>query len=1464
MPTKTERILSYLPGTFRAAFERSALRAVVEAFGRELLEAENSLAALMRAHWVDHADRGAEEVDDLKRLAALYGLEPRNDEGVEEFREHLKRYVGTFLDGTVTVQGILRVTAEALGLHIADDPGDLDAWWRRRGDVLETVEPRRDDAAEILFGHGILEAAGAAARPARVEGTIDLSSGVDLREAPRLWLKVYGQAHPAIDLAAAAADPSRVTLAEIVDAINEDLGSEVAGRHGSHLVLTSPSAGPASELKVQSIPTGDAALAVLGLAPRSYRGAKAEPATVTGHVLAAPVDLRQRRYLRLEIDGTHLAEIDCAGADPAATSLDEIVGAINGGLGLEVASHDGQHLTLASPTSGSGSVVAFREPAVGDARPLLFGEVALVHTGRDPRPARVIGRDLSGGVDLREASKIRLKIDGGTASTLDLAGAAPEVTTLDEIVATLEAALGAGVARHDGRRPILISPSVGGNGRITFQPLSERDAGEAVFGIRPRVFAGAGAEPARLASDRDLGSGGDLRARHVLRLAVDGGEPIDIDLAAGAEEPEHVHLTEIVAAINEALEATVASHDGRSLALTSPTAGATSRLAVGPLEDPRRRRFVTRAVVTDEASRALLGFLEHEARGIAATRARVVGGKDLKHGVDLREDRYLRLAVDGGSAVDVDGAGARPRATTLDEIVAAINIALDAPVASHDGRHVILSSPSEGEASRIAFEPPRAQDALGPLMGVEPGTVRGREATGVRFTGTADLATGLDLPAGAAVHLGVDEAEPREIVLTEPAARLGPAEVVSAINRPFLAAGRPIVASHDGHRILLTSRARGPESRVEFCPPAGADATSDVFGITAPRLYEGEDARPAVVRGEVDLRAGIHLTKARFLRLSVDGAPVATIDVAAGAADPAAVALGEILAAINDTLGHGVASSHGGRLVLTSPTTGLSSRVTLECHTSGDARERLFGKVAAETSGRAATPAVITGEVDLLSPADLDDRRRLRLRVDGGRPVEIDVAGTEPAETSLEDVVEALEAVHPGLASATDDARLRLTSPTAGEASRLEVLPLRWLEVQEYPPEPRTSRRTARHGELWPIVHSGAAETPLEVEIRPSHGAFAPALADLERGWSIRLMAAVGRGETARVWRDPESGLWAVILDAEGGERCAPILVESLSPETGSGGPEGLLSLPRGRSRFLFRQGRASRFDAAHFAEDDISGARFTGEPCAEGGVFGASRFGPTEPVEAIFGRLEPAPPVEVTLRYEHHRPGAFEVHLPADLPERFGGRFNEARFGTDETEKFPGTVTEPPDDEDHLVTLIHQGKDGRGEEAPVSPSRLVSAHVVPSVPLGWEAVTMPFRKPHRLTLGDPSRPARLYLAEEEVDGFLEMAAREPGSWGNQIAVSVRPAGQPARWDVEISLAGPRFENARQVVLGAPPPSLAQELAQPGPIGVLQAKAAGVEARVTRDRATLAGVHNPRSSDHDDENRTSLHGKKSR
>ena len=1346
MPTKTDRILSYLPGTFRALPRPTALYAVVDAFGNELLLAENSLAAVMQAHWVDHADRGAVVIDDLACIAALYGLAPRADESVEEFREHLKRYIRTFLEGTVTVQGILRVTAEALGLRIAYAYEDMDTWWTRADDGLITVEPRGDDAAELIFGVKVATAAGSPVCPARVTGNVDLS----------------------------------------------------------------------------------------------------------------------------------------------------------------------------------------------------------------------------GGVDLSERSKIQM-VD--------------------------------------------------------------------IFGIAPRTFAGAAAKAASIIGATDLSKNVDLMARHFIKIAVDSKPAAEIDLRAGAANPRAVALGELAIAINSALGPGIATHDGQHLILTSPTTGSASSLAVEPLEITRFRRFVTRAMITDEASHATFGFTSCEARGTAATGARFIGKADLSRGADLREARYLRLAIDDRLAVDIDCNGKRPRATMIDEVVKAINDTLGMDVAAHDGVHLVLLSPSSGAGSRIAIEPPRTTDALDRLLGLEPATFRGHDATGVNFVGTVDLSAGVDLDANAAINLAIDGTEPVEITLGDPEPSH---KTLNQLMITINLALEKTVATHDGTHIILTSPSPSPgaNSQIVFSSPEGADAAAAVFGITPPRAYHGADACPAHVIGIRDLSSDADLQITRFLSLAVDGQPAVDVDCVAQAADPGAASLDEIAAAINMALETETASHDGMHLILKSPTLGLAGRIMLEPYTSGDARHLLLGEVEDVTKGSAPAPAVITGEVDLLTPVDLSQRRLIRLAVDGGRPVDIDVAGAAPTTTFLDEIVEAINAVFPDLTTATEDDRLRVTSPTPGEESRLSFLPLRYLEVVEYPPEPAEMHaRFVRHGDGWSVVNEGAADVFAEVQLTAPQGVVGPTLVNVTLGWRCRLLTILNIGETARLRYDARLGLQATILSSDGETRPVPgseILVGPLgaqawvpfegawyltgndedpaalqlnnplapslvrlrarragasshaiavtvaesdltaaSPEptvadgsparlvgrvlaheegyhlldaneaviahlrtgpdvdlaayqdrvvavtgplhtgepalmivhqiadlfdvtlrftpeegdsveesypgvtigVGTAEPDSLvwqinagpqfsqlvkaeelnksivLTLPRGKSEWIYGGCHSSRFNQAHF-----NAARFAGDRCDDRGVFNISRFthAPPEPVAAVFAPADPLPDpaVEVVFCWPSHRPGAFCVNLPADLPARFGGRFNKARFGQkkDTPELYEKVVTEPSDDPNYLVARIN------------GASTLVGAGVVPRVPLGWEAVIMPFRKPEFLTLGAEDAPARLYLAEEGLDGFIKVEANENGAWGNEIAVTARQSG-PAMYDVAIIYQGSFFENARQVALGKGPqppaprcqkektgsaaqqvapdkdlPTLIQDLLQPGPIGVLQSKAAGVRADVSRDR----------------------------
>lgn len=1601
MPTKTDRILGYLPGTFRASPRPAVLYSVVDAFGNELLQAENSLSAVMMSHWVDFADKNVPAIADLEKMASLYGLTPRDDETVEEFREHLKRYVRTFLDGTVTVQGILRIAAEVLGLHLQDSNNLLDSWWKRHPQELITVSVRGDDAAERLFGVGALATQGVSALPALIRGDRNVD-GVDLGTQPHLYL------------AADTVTPKDITLPQgpaaldkVVEAIHNATGLALARADKGRLVLASTTLGAASSLEVLE-GSDDAAFPLLGLAPRIYHGTEPSAAVLAGTVdLSGGADLSMERHVRLSVDGTRFAEVDCAAPGGALSSLDHIRDAVNAALGAVIASHDGHFLTLESPTKGFQSVVAVERATAQDAATRIFGKSTALVTGQDAQPARATGRrDLSGGVDLNQASIIQLQIDG-SSQTINCAGIDAEHTQTIEIVNAINTAFKARVASPDGTSITITSGVTGAAGEITFQSPSQGEATEAIFGIRPRIARGSAESTARIAGLPDLSQDINLMARRYLSLAVDGGGPAEIDLQAGPADPQKALLTEVVATINQTFPG-VASEDGHHLLLTSSRPGPAGRLEIVPLETLSHRRFVTRAAITDEAAETVLGFVSAEADGTAGTSAQLIGDTDLSFGTDLRDNRYLNLSVDGQPPVEFDCAGARPRATLLAELIAKINTALKAPIAASDGRHLILSSPSAGADSRIDFSPPRTPDALPTLLGVTPGTRRGQDATRLTFTGLVDLSHGVDLPPNAAIKISIDGTAAQEIIIGDAAPThksLG--DIAGAINQAM----GSIVSPLGGKRLVLNSSARGTGSKIEFLAPAGPDANALVFGIAAPRSYHGDPEQPARVAGLQNLPATFSLAVSHFLRISVDGAPAVRVDCASESADPASAKLDDVVKAITKALNKNVASAEANRLILTSPTAGFSSRITLEPFSGGDARQSLLGNAGPSAQGKEAAQASITGTKVIDGDLDLGERRLFRIAINGAPPQDIDIAGRFPAQTAISEVVAAINRVVPGMASLTDDDRLRLVAPTTQAATHLSILPLRFLEVVEYLPATHSEPTVqVACGGQWSVVNDGAASSHAEIDLYAPRGTVSPSLINLNGSQSLRLLTHLEAGDTAhirphrqqglRVWvttasgvsRDvpgsqilagpigsqaiiPFAGQWRlpgplralqlnnpassnvvivrarhelasgdVVLEVKETDLstlpaqpvapdgsvqrllgrlridrnlaslvdaldqpiarivpgsgvdltahkdqvvvvCGPLyagtptllLAEKVSqlfdvkvnftPVTGSaltesytaviggnddstslltqvngGNPAvpasklvkaenfakgSVLHVPQGRSDWLYLDCDDSRYNHAHFNQDYFPDG--LGHEC---GVFNVSHFAyaPPEPIVPIFASSAhlPEPTAELTFSWTKYQPGTFAVNLPADLPARFGGRFNQTRFATGPAspEFYAGAVTEPLSDPQSLTTLINS-----------RPSDLVTAQLVgPVPPLGFTAVSVPFRKPQFLSLGTESTRACLYLAEAGLNGLIEVRARESGSWGNQIAVSARLSG-PATYDVEISYQGARFENARAIVRGLPPPSSAAELAKPGPMGVLQAKAAGVQAQVRRDGA---------------------------
>ncbi len=609
------------------------------------------------------------------------------------------------------------------------------------------------------------------------------------------------------------------------------------------------------------------------------------------------------------------------------------------------------------------------------------------------------------------------------------------------------------------------------------------------------------------------------------------------------------------------------------------------------------------------------------------------------------------------------------------------------------------------------------------------------------------------------------------------------------------------------------------------------EAARTLFGFES-RAASGAPARPARLSGTADLSSGVDLSTRKLIRLGLDGEPALEIDCAG--ARPRATTLQEVADKINTTYPN-LATHDGRRLTLTSRTAGAASRISFDfVPPESDARDLLFGPGPAAVPGIAAQPAVLTAEVSHGGAIDLSGRALLRVSVDGGAPVEIDVEGAAPGSTLLPEVAAEIEDALPGVvASITSEDRLRLASKTLGPDSRVEVLALRTIEVEEFPPVAAETHATKRAGERLEIQNRGASEMDFNLSIRAPRGAWAPGFANLRDGWLVRALVALAPGETIRFTREAGGGVAASIRASDGAERAVPAdlrVVGALG--LGPGAAARALILPLGSSELILLEGLAARFDAARFDED-----RFAGPPLRFEGRFDLVRLAREVPVRdlagPVFAPVAPGSPLEVEAHWIEHRPGSFVVRLPRDLPPRFGGRFDDARFGYPDVEKIEGVVLDDGDVRS-IPTLLPPSPG-------VSASKLVTAVRVGRAPIGFTAHSVPFRAPHFLSGGGPMRASRLYVAEPGVPDVIEISANRPGAWGDEISVAVRPAG-PALWDLEIRFGGARFENARQAVLGPPLAPAARDPQPPGPRGILAAKAAGILARVVRDGAELPNL----------------------
>jgi hypothetical protein len=737
---------------------------------------------------------------------------------------------------------------------------------------------------------------------------------------------------------------------------------------------------------------------------------------------------------------------------------------------------------------------------------------------------------------------LRIAFDGKLPVTIDCGGASPGATLPNEIVEAINNALGAQYATQDGSRVTLRSRTVGSTSTVAFLAAGATDARAAIFGISERTTTGTVASAAEIVGTIDLTNGLDIGGTRFLDLAFDGGPPIDIDLRVAAPynrttRSRLASASAIASAIDAAVGAAVATLRSNRLVIASRTTGAFSAVTLRSRASIVTRRFVTRGLLATDAAPVLLGATHALARGRAPSAARVVGTVDLRLGVDVSSGRALRIAIDGRSPIDIDCAtatGARARALTLDEVLVALRTALgNVAIVASDGGRVVLTSKTDGGASEIAFF--AGGSALASLLGVVPGSLRGSDALGVTFVATADLAGGVDLTAASHLKLAIDgKISEIDCAAGDPdPAHVGLPAIVARINLAF----GSTVATSDGHVLSLRSATSGATATIELLAPAGADATHALLGVTAVRAYRGRDARAARVRGSVVLSATSDLRIRRFLRVAVSGG--AWVDIDCAGVDPATTTPAEIVSALDRAIPE-LATLDGAHLVLSAPSLGSASRLDVAESAAGDARARVFGNVAEVTTGEAAAPATIAGAIDLLAPIDLSGGSTLALALDGAPPMTIDVGGAAPERTVLAEIVDAIEAVLPGVARASADDRLVLASPHVGALARLELVPVRTIDLVDYPTRATETTTTLAHGDRWTVRNDGAVAASGTLEIRAPHGVEGVQLVRLVEGLRLRIKAIVGSGGILRVRTTQRGGLEAEVVAANGSTTTLP------------------------------------------------------------------------------------------------------------------------------------------------------------------------------------------------------------------------------------------------------------------------------------------------------------------------------------
>jgi hypothetical protein len=107
---RTLEILKYFPNFYLATDEGKLLYHVVDSITSRIQGIENDMFGVLKSHWI----KAVEEIDDLEKIAVLYGIEREDYEDINQFRTKVEDTIRLYLAGPGTIPAIVEFIAIAL------------------------------------------------------------------------------------------------------------------------------------------------------------------------------------------------------------------------------------------------------------------------------------------------------------------------------------------------------------------------------------------------------------------------------------------------------------------------------------------------------------------------------------------------------------------------------------------------------------------------------------------------------------------------------------------------------------------------------------------------------------------------------------------------------------------------------------------------------------------------------------------------------------------------------------------------------------------------------------------------------------------------------------------------------------------------------------------------------------------------------------------------------------------------------------------------------------------------------------------------------------------------------------------------------------------------------------------------------------------------------------------------------